>query len=594
VPGWRAAPVVQVSQVGYHPAQSKVAVIELDARDDAGGPATLLRVDLPEGPTPVLAAPATPWGAFLRYRYARFDFSAVTTPGLYVVRYGAAESSPFAINPAIYQRGVWQPTVETFLPVQMCHMRVEDRYRVWHGLCHADDALMAPVNLNHFDGYAQGPTTLTSFKSGDHVPGLDRGGWHDAGDYDLRVESQADTVHGLALAWQLFHPAYDNTTVDETSRVVQLFRPDGRPDVLQQVEHGVLTILGGYRALGRTYRGIQDATLRQYTHLGDAATMTDNLVFHDDAAGTALRTIAAAAVHGVQADPAVPGIPRLGLAGAADDRWVFTEENPDRELNTAAALAAASVALLGYNDDLAAECRRTAGALWDHAGAPRNPLGRLGPAVDLLQATGERKYTDAILALGDLAAARLATPGSPEKVSSILGMWAAARSLALVPDAAYQAKIRGALRAYRTRLDGLAKETPYGVPYQPDIWGAGWTLQRFGVEQYFLHVAAPDLFPADAMLSSLNFILGCHPGANPASFVSGVGARSVTTAYGINRADASFIPGGIVSGTALIRPDFPELLDWPYLWQQTEYCLGRPTSDYVFLVLAADNLLNHP
>ncbi len=40
-----------------------------------------------------------------------------------------------------------------FFPVQMCHMRINEKYRVWHGACHLDDALMAPVNLNHFDGY---------------------------------------------------------------------------------------------------------------------------------------------------------------------------------------------------------------------------------------------------------------------------------------------------------------------------------------------------------------------------------------------------------------------------------------------------------
>ena len=58
----------------------------------------------------------------------------------------------------------------------------------------------------------------------------------------------------------------------------------------------------------------------------------------------------------------------------------------------------------------------------------------------------------------------------------------------------------------------------------------------------------------------------------------------------MNRADASYIPGGIASGTALIRPDFPELVDWPFLWQQREYCVGYPTSDYVFLILAAEHL----
>ena len=56
----------------------------------------------------------------------------------------------------------------------------------------------------------------------------------------------------------------------------------------------------------------------------------------------------------------------------------------------------------------------------------------------------------------------------------------------------------------------------------------------------------------------------------------------------LNRADWSYIPGGVVSGTALIRPDFPELLEFPFLWQQTEYVLGGGSSHYMFLVLAAN------
>ena len=55
--------------------------------------------------------------------------------------------------------------------------------------------------------------------------------------------------------------------------------------------------------------------------------------------------------------------------------------------------------------------------------------------------------------------------------------------------------------------------------------------------------------------------------------------------------DWSYIPGGVISGTALIRPDFPELLVWPYLWQQTEYVLGGGSSHYMFLVLAVRHLL---
>jgi len=345
--------------------------------------------------------------------------------------------------------------------------------------------------------------------------------------------------------------------------------------------------------MGRLYRGIQDASLRQYTHLGDAHDMTDNQVFHD-ATGQAIKVLASAAENGSQAEPAIDHLPRLGSAGSADDRWVFTEDNPARELGAAGALAAASRALKGYNDPLAADCLRIARELWARAKPPRWPLMRLEPAIELYQTTGEQQYADAIVALGDaIAASAQASAGPAGRFDSSGPAALAARSLSLIHNPAYTAKVRTALVAYRTRMDALVKETPYGLPYRPDIWGAGWMIERFGVNQYFLHTAAPDLFPATYLYRAIDFMLGCHPGANNASFVSGVGARSMIPAYGNNRADWSYIPGGVTSGTALIRPDFPELLEWPYLWQQGEYCLGYPTSDWVFLVLAADHLLNH-
>ena len=579
IPNWRSDPVVQVSQVGYHPKQQKIAIIELDPKETELKPVTLYRLT-ETGLEKVVEGPARDWGRFLRYRYLQYDFTSVATPGMYEIGYGDLRSNPFEIGERVFERNVWQPTVEYFLPVQMAHMRVNDKYRVWHGLAHIDDALMAPVNHNHFDGYVQGPSTLTKYQPGEHVPGLDRGGWYDAGDHDLRIESQIDTVHGLALAWELFHPDLDNTSIDQTTRIVEIHQPDGKPDVLQQIEHGVLTIVGGYNSMGRLYRGIQDASLHQYTFLGDAAAMTDNQVFHATD-NTAMKVLAAAAVAGDQTEPKIDHLPPLGSPGSADDRWVFTEENPSSELSTAGGLAAAYRALRGFNDPLANDCRRIAEELWTKAKASSTSLDRLEPAIELYQSTGEKKYADVILGLQDQIVAQVDSIG-----------WLGARSLALIKDPAYTAKIRAALRAYRSQVDELGKKTPYGLPYTPEVWGAGWEIQRFGVEQYFLHVGAPDIFTDAPMLDALNFILGCHPGPNTASFVSGVGAKSMIPAYGMNRADWSYIPGGIASGTALIRPDFPELLEWPFLWQQGEYCMGYATSDYVFLVLAADNLLN--
>jgi hypothetical protein len=92
------------------------------------------------------------------------------------------------------------------------------------------------------------------------------------------------------------------------------------------------------------------------------------------------------------------------------------------------------------------------------------------------------------------------------------------------------------------------------------------------------------------VIQGLNYILGTHPGSN-LSFVSAVGARSKKVAYGMNRADFSFIAGGIVPGVLILKPDFPENKeDWPFLWGENEYVisLGAP---WIFLVNAANSLL---
>ncbi len=543
---WRYTPVVQTSQVGYLPAQPKQAVIELDAREEARLPVELIRIDA-GGPVPVRNGMGREWGRFLRYNYLIFDFSDVTEPGLYQVRYGASASSVFRIGADVLDRGVWQPVLEYFLPVQMCHMRVSEKYRVWHGLCHNDDARMAPVNWNHFDGYRQEGSTLCKYQPGEQVPGLNVGGWHDAGDFDLRIESQAGEAYILTLIYEAFRVDYDATAIDQATKTVEIHQPDGKNDILQQIEHGTLSVMAGYRALGRLYRGIICNDLRQYVLLGDPAGMTD------------------------------------GIPGGEDDRWVFTENNPPRELSTAAQLAAISRALTGFNDALAQESLAAAEELFrvtDHKANEWAQSAAVHAACELLITTGDEAYRQYLLGAVELITANIKRMG-----------WIAARALPYVKDEGFTAAVRTALENHQAEIEALCGETPYGIPYQPHIWGAGWQIQRMGMEYYFLHKAFPDLFDPALLLNSLNFVLGCHPGSNTASFASGVGAISATTAYGMNRGDFSFIPGGVISGTALIRPDFPELLKWPFLWQQTEYVLGGGSSCYMFLVLAAKQLM---
>lgn len=544
VEDWLYAPVVQTSQVGYHPDQPKVAVIELDARDSKLLTPVLCRLTS-QGEEEVLTCAAESWGRFLRYEYVKFDFSAVTEEGLYRVRYGESCSSFFRIAEDVYDRGVWQPVLEYFLPVQMCHMRVSEKYRVWHDLCHDDDARMAPLDHNHFDGYRQGGETLTKYQPGDVVPGLNVGGWHDAGDFDLRIESQAGECYILSLAFEEFGVQHDTTTIDQARKITEIHQPDGKNDILQQIEHGLLSVLGAYRALGRPYRGIICNNLRQYVLLGDSAAMTDNLP-------------------------------------SDDDRWVFTEELPWRELSTAAQLAACSRAMRGFNDALSREALTAAQELFEKTSAATEQEieSKLHAAVELYLTTGESAYRAYILEKQAFIT---------EKINSM--GWIVSRAVKELHDESFAAAIQGALKDLKQHYDELSGETPYGIPYRPHIWGAGWDIQRLGFQYYFLLKTFPEVFSADFIYNSLNFILGCHPGSNTASFASGVGTKSATVAYGLNRADWSYIPGGVISGTALIRPDFPELLEFPFLWQQTEYVLGGGSTHYMFLVLAAQKLL---
>ena len=555
IPGWTYDPVLQVSQVGYAPNQAKKLVIEQDALDTRADDVALYQLTA-TGRKLVRKGRPQAWGKFLRYHYLNYDFSDVREPGMYVFAYRGKTSHAFKIGADVFDRGVWQPTLEYFLPVQMCHMRVNEKYRVWHALDHMDDARMAPVDHNHHDGYLSGPSTLTHFQPGDRVPGLNVGNWHDAGDYDMRIESTMKTVWLLSEMVEEFGLNYDATTIDQARHLVEIHQPDGKNDALQQIEHGLLSVLGGYKAMGRTFRGIIDVNLRQYVLLGDASAQTDGLPF----------------------DPKLkPGEVQNGHSGDADDRWVFNEDNPDREIETAAGLAAASRVLRSYNPEMSRDALAAAIDLYTKA-APRGKRvqGKAWALAELILTTQDKRYVAELVALRDDIATHIAQAG-----------WAIGRVMKLIDDKAFVDAIDSAVRQHQELVRTRARtESPYGVPYKPDIWGAGWTIQEFGVQQYFFRKSWPQLTTADAIHDALNFVLGVHPGSNTASFASGVGATSATVAYGANRADWSHIPGGVISGTALIRPDLPELKIWPFFWQQTEYVMGGGETNFMFLTLA--------
>jgi hypothetical protein len=572
IPGWKRSPVIGFSQVGYHPAQKKVVVIELDPRDTPLAAASIFEVFADGTREERIKAKVQPWGPYLRYNYVTADFTAIAKPGLYYIQYGGQTTATFPIGPQVYD-DIWHPTQDVWFPVQMDHMRVNEAYRLWHAVPHLDDARQAPVNIQHFDNYRMGPTTETRFQPGEHIPGLDVGGWFDAGDFDIETAHHATTVLHFVDTWEAFKPMRDQTLVDQAARFVDIHRPDGKPDLLQQIEHGALMLAAQHRVFGRGIRGITDPLLYTYTHIGDGSTQTDNLIY----------------------DPSLkPNESADGKrSGTPDDRWAFTARMPAVNYSTIAALVAASRALRGHNDAFADEClalaktsyaeeRKVSGA------APMSemesrflPGAELAAVVQLLITTKDEQYADRLDAL--LWPLLDKAPGAgPLLVTAVRAIPSR--------DAAYKARLRPYVAKYRESIDQVEKQNPYGVPITTGGWAGNNAVMGFATTNYRLLQAYPDLFDPEHVLRGLHYILGRHP-VSSVSFVSGVGARSKTTAYGSTRADYSFIAGGVVPGVLVLKPDYPEHMeDWPYLWGENEYVIDV-CAHYTLLAHAVNDLL---
>ena len=566
---WKRTPVIGFSQVGYHPAQNKVAVIELDKNDSPLQTASLFQIT-PDGKfLEKLKGDVTPWGKYLRYNYAKFDFSSVKDTGLYFIKYGDQQTEAFPIGTQVYS-DVWHPTMDVWFPVQMDHMFVREAYRIWHGQPYRDDAMQAPVGIRHFDGYWMDSVTNTKYKPLEHIPGLDVGGWFDAGDFDIETAHHCTAIISFVNAWEQFGVNRDETFIDQKTRYVDIHRPDGKPDILQQIEHGTLQLVAQQKNVGFAVRGINFPNLYQYHHLGDASTITDNLIYN----------------------PKLKPYETEGMtSGTLDDRWVFTPRMPSLNYSAVAALVAAHRALQGYNKELSDEALVYALQAWNKEQSDKRSgqdpwaawfltNAKCEAALQLYITTKDEQYKkifeeliwtqlDAAL-IQNISTATQAIPYMPEE---------------------YKSKLEKYVVKYKEDLEKLDQENPYGVLVGTRGWAGDHELVRWAIANYYLNQFFPNLIGREYVYRGLNYIFGCHPYSN-ISFVAGVGTHSKKHTYGSNRADFSFIAGGIVPGVLLLKPDFLENKeDWPFLWGENEVVVDI-CADYIFLANAQQYLLN--
>lgn len=563
IKNWVREPNIGFSQVGYLPSQQKVSVIELDKKDKPLSKASIYKIEEDGKTSEVFRGNTIAWGDYYKYHYVKFDFSSVNTPGIYYIQYGNIRTNNFIIESNIYDK-ITDATSDIWIPIHMNHISVNEGYRMWHGEPFKESYLQAPPNTDHFDLHAQGPSTDTKYEPMETIPGLNIGGFFDAGDFDIETGSNIFVVQNFVQTWEYFKPLRDQTFVDEKQRYVDLHRPDGTPDVLQYIEHGTLNLVAQAEIIGHMAQTLSNSVLDNYHHLGDAASITDGLPYN----------------------------PNLGpyevaqdgkSSGVKDDMWAFTSRNPNLDLRAAATFAGASRALKGYNDDLSERALVQAKRLLKEAAEllvnqPQNEGERGQGSADvatnlqLYITTGEQQYVDKFQ--------ELLWKALEHKVSSnILTAFHAIPYM----DASFKEKLRPYVVKYKEYIDELEKDNPYGVPIHLGNWAGSGDVVSFGTTICFANRHFPNIVDASHAFKTTNWLFGCHPYHNY-SLVATIGAvRPKEVFYGNNRADFSFIPGNVAPGILFRQPDhFENYDDWPFLWGQNEGTIGGNTNYLIF------------
>ena len=570
IPGWIREPNIGFSQVGYVPSQPKVAVIEIDKKDKPLATASIYRIADDGSEKLAYKGKTAVWGEYYKYNYVKFDFSEVKEPGVYFIQYGDFKTGNFIIDNSVYN-WITDATSDVWIPIHMNHMTVNEGYRIWHGEPFKEGYLQAPQS-DHFDLHSQGANTNTKYKPYELIPGLNVGGYFDAGDFDIETGSNISVVQSLVSAWELFGNKRDETFVSEEQRYVDLHRPDGKPDLLQYIEHGVLNLLAQAENIGFMSQTLSNSVLDNYHHLGDAAAITDGLHY----------------------DPSLPKYVKSAdgkRSGTPDDMWAFTNRNLNSDMNAANMFAAASRVLKGYNDELAARClkqskrlqeevtqlqnQRNAGARGRQGGQMqnnRNGGGNMAVNLQLYVATGEKSYLD-----------QFEQQIWPALDRNVNGSIRTAMDAIPYMPADYKQKLRPYAEKYKEYLENVSNNNPYGVPIGEGNWAGSGAVVTYGTTAAFAAIYFPDIIDKKYAYNAAAFMFGCHPYHNY-SLVAAVGAaRPKQVFYGNNRADFSFIPGNVAPGLLFRKPDhFENFDDWPFLWGQNEGTIAGNCSYLIF------------
>ncbi|MDW8220314.1 MAG: glycoside hydrolase family 9 protein [Bacteroidota bacterium] len=168
------------------------------------------------------------------------DFSILTTPSVYRLRYGGIESPAFHIGRGVYDQLIILMMRSYYL--QRCGSWVRDTARgIIHAPCHLNDAIIARSD----DIYKQGTHI--------HV----HGGWHDAGDYGKYIATAAVSVAELLSLAEDYAEMFPHLFSDTTGIPESM---NGIADVYDELKVALDWMLRMQRPDGAVFRKVSGAS----------------------------------------------------------------------------------------------------------------------------------------------------------------------------------------------------------------------------------------------------------------------------------------------------------------------------------------------
>jgi hypothetical protein len=579
--GQSASPFnLRISQIGYPLGAKKLAILDWPrwGKGPEGGGFTVSDAD----GNLVKRGSLGPPQDFFQFKAAGLDFSDIAKEGEYKISCAGIERN-VKVAKEVFHDGLWRDTLECFIPYQMCHASVDlPAIGFSRKAAFLDDAVRVPANFAGIDSFKSYGCEGSGLNEGEHHPcGI--GGWFDAGDYDLNINAQGFSVLMLSLAFEEFRIMLDESTLDVEKKTWIGGRPDGTPDILQQIQWGVLWLLSMQSESGRVYVGVVEKPDR-YGSETIPEEVTDN-------------------------------VPESG-----DERHLYADYHADLQLIQAIALASASRALKDAFPELSGKSISSAEKALEYF--RRHPevyrptvyfrpekenKGRdgmyLSALSELFITTGKREYLSRIESERERIAA-LAFDWPMPFETMLMNYWYSAPFLArlhgTLPDGELKAAVAAACgRAIRIQAE-RSEPSPYPFyGWQFDDWGNNGTCLARIFDAYWLSKAFPKRLKLDSALYSMLWIFGLHPlnDKTLACELPGlVGPRHLYNGqlHGRIAGTPHVIPGAVIPGIG--KMPGPELLvhfDEHGNYHHNEACIYTQAM-YVFCLNACHLAFDHP